>query len=135
MYRALRTVNWSILAPVLAFFIYGGWAAFVNSEYGTTVWLKAGLGQGCYALFSTWIVTLVTQKTFTRVGADWRGFVLGFVAGFAIMVAIPLFIHNVLGTPDILEAIAPGLVWGSFYVMFVLRVTYKQQLAELNPQV
>lgn len=97
--------------------------------------LKAGLGQGLYALFSTWIVTVVTQKTFVKIGADWRGLVAGFIGGFAVMVAIPLLIHGFLGTPDVLEAIAPGLVWGSLYVMFVLRISYKQQQSlELEPQ-
>ena len=46
------------LAPLLAAVVFGGWAAFVNSEYGLFVLVRSGLGQGVYAFFSTWIVTV-----------------------------------------------------------------------------
>lgn len=113
--------------PILAFFIYGGWAAFVNSEYGSVVWIKAGLGQGMYALFSTWVVTTVTQKAFSRFRSGWQAFLVGFIAGFGVMLAIPLVIHHFLATPDVFEAIAPGLAWGSLYVIFVLRMSQKEK--------
>lgn len=117
----------TFLAPALAFLIYGAWAAFVNSEYGAEVYLKAGLGQGMYALFATWIITALTQTTFIKAGADGRAVVLAFLAGFAVMLAIPLSVHSLLQTPDVLQAITPGLIWGSGYLLVVLKVTHKQQ--------
>jgi hypothetical protein len=119
--------KFTILASVLAFLIYGAWAAYVNSEYGTAVYVKAGLGQGLYALLATWIMTALTQATFVKAGADGRALLLAFLAGFAVMLAIPLTIHFFLDTPDVLEAITPGLIWGSGYLLVVLNVTQKQQ--------
>lgn len=42
--------------------------------------------------------------------------VFGSWAGFVVMVGIPLAMHAALGTPEILLAIAPGVLWGSLFI-------------------
>jgi len=104
------------LAPVLAAFVFGGWAAFVNSEYGILVLVRTGLAQGVYALFSTWIVTRTVSTVMHTMAGNSLRFMTSFAAGFMVMVSIPLTIHSVLGTPEIWLAIAPGVLWGSIFI-------------------
>lgn len=111
-----------VLAGVLAALVYGSWAAFVNSEHGTAMSVKAGLGQGSYALFSTWIVTAAAIRSLNYFGYAPRDKLLAFTLTFLIMLMIPVVIHALLGTEDVLEAITPGLIWGSFYIGAVLRI-------------
>lgn len=103
-------------APILAALVFGSWAAYVNSEYGTLVLVRTGLGQGIYALFSTWIVMRTVTGVMTRMAGSPLRIFASFVAGFIVMVSIPLTIHSVLGTPEILLAIAPGVLWGCFFI-------------------
>lgn len=109
----------------MAAVVFGGWAAYVNSEYGLFVLLRTGLGQGLYALFSTWIVSKTAADIYAFAGGKLRGFVAGFIASFLIMVSIPLAIHHVLGTPEIIAAILPGIIWGSGYIATYLWVFSK----------
>lgn len=104
------------LAPLLAAVVFGGWAAFVNGEYGLFVSARSGLGQGIYALFATWIVTRTAEQVFSYFGSGTHGFITGFVASFLVMISFPLAIHYVLGTPEILYAILPGILWGGGYI-------------------
>jgi len=107
-------------APLLAAVVFGGWAAFVNSEYGLFVSARSGLGQAIYALFSTWIVTITAANVFSRFGGGAQGFLAGFAASFLAMISIPLTIHHALGTPEIFNAILPGILWGSGYISIYL---------------
>lgn len=111
-----------VIAGILAALVYGSWAAFVNSEHGTIIWVKAGLGQGTYAFFSTWIVTNTALKSLAFFGSRWWAQLLSFLTSFLVMITFPLTIHTLLGTVDILQAIAPGLIWGSVYINIVIRL-------------
>ena len=103
-------------APILAALVFGSWAAFVNSEYGTFVLVRTGLGQGIYALFSTWIVTRTVAEVMKLTQGHTLRFFVSFASAFVVMVSIPIVIHAVLGTPKILLAIAPGVLWGSLFI-------------------
>ena len=109
-------------APLIAAVVFGGWAAFVNRDYGLFVLVRTGLGQGLYALFSTWIVSRTAAQVSGRAGGKIKGFILGFTASFLVMLSIPLAIHYALGTPRIFAAILPGLAWGSGYIATYLWV-------------
>ena len=73
--KFLKSGNANILAAILAFLIYGSWAGWVNSEYGSAVALRAGLGQGINAFFSTWAVTAVARKMLEKIGYNLEGFI------------------------------------------------------------
>lgn len=105
---------------LLAALVYGTWAAFANSEHGVAIALKAGLGQGSYALFSTFWVTVSAVRIFRLCRGGWIGVFAGFIVSFIVMISIPLTIHTLLRTPDTWQAILPGLVWGSGYIMVLL---------------
>ncbi len=110
------------MAPLLAALVFGGWAAFVNREYGPIVTLRSGMGQATYALFSTWIVSRTVVNVFSFAGRGVQGVLCSFVVSFLLMISIPLAIHYALATPEIFNAILPGIVWGSGYVATYLWV-------------
>ena len=109
-------------APLLAALVFGGWAAFVNSEFGLIVSIRSGMAQAVYALFSTWIVskTVVSTFSFARLGIS--RMLWSFVVSFLVMMSIPLSIHYALATPRITSAILPGAIWGSGYIATYLWV-------------
>ena len=115
----------SIATALLALLIYGGWAAFVNSDHGTEMAIRAGLGQGVYAFFSTWLVTGTARKVLVNLGHNRLSYIVSFLASFCVMLTFPLIIHSLIGTIDILEAILPGLIWGSFYIVVVIKISTK----------
>jgi len=123
--KSLKSEKANILAATLAFLIYGSWAGWVNSEYGLAITLRAGLGQGIYAFFSTWVVTAVARRILYQYGLNWKGMFISFLVTFLVMLAFPVVIHNILMTPDIIEAILPGLIWGSGYIAVVIWLTRK----------
>lgn len=118
MSRSGDLINKRLLgfAPLLAAFVFGGWAAFVNSDYGLLVSVRSGLGQAVYALFSTWIVGRTATNVFSFADGRAQGVLLSFVASFLVMLSIPLTIHYALRTPETLNAILPGMLWGSGYI-------------------
>lgn len=128
--KPLKSEKANIFAAILAFLIYGSWAGWVNSEYGLAITLRAGLGQGIYAFFSTWVVTAVARKILYKYGLNWKGMLISFLVTFLVMLAFPVVIHNILMTPDIIEAILPGLIWGSGYIAVVIWLTRKAGVPE-----
>lgn len=90
------------------------------------VLVRSGLGQGSYAFFSTWIVTATARKTLRHFGPNWQGISLSFLSSFSIMLIFPITIHAILHTPDVVEAILPGLIWGSIYIALVIRINLKK---------
>lgn len=119
----MKSEKANIVAAVLALLVYGTWAGWVNSEYGLAVALRAGFGQGIYAFISTWVVTAFARKVLAKFGPNWKGILISFSSTFVVMLAFPVVIHNLLMTPDILEAILPGLIWGSGYIGVVIGIS------------
>ncbi|MDT8398567.1 MAG: hypothetical protein RQ899_08140 [Pseudomonadales bacterium] len=115
----------NLLTASLAFVVYGSWAAYVNSEYGLEALLRAGLGQGLYAFFSTWLVTAAARTFLQKIGYNRKGLFISFLLTFCVMLAIPVTLHTLLRTRDVWEAILPGLIWGSVYILLVLRLSYQ----------
>ena len=124
-YRKLvnRLSPWQI--ALLAALVYGAWAAFVNSEHGNQAALKAGLVQGSYAFVSTWLISFIAKSMLAywgySQGVRWSAMSVSWL----VMLAIPVLLHTWQQTPDLLEAILPGLAIGSLYLW-----SYCQQLQE-----
>ncbi len=121
----------SILSTaILAAVIYGSWAGFTNSEHGFSLWIKAALAQGVYAFISTLSITHIAKFVFLKFKCGLAGIATGFLASFFVMIAIPLLVHNAVGTPDIWEAILPGMIWGSIYLAgFLISLDVKMRIA------
>lgn len=114
-----------------ALIVYGAWASYANFEHGAQAWIMAGSVQAVYAFFSTFFITKSAQFMYKKTGCGFSGVVYGFVSSFFIMFTIPLSIHSYVGTPDLIETILPGLIWGALYIVFFLALMEKKRLKRL----
>ena len=113
------------LSALAAMFVYGGWAAYANFEYGRDVWLVSATVQGVYAFISTLTVTVCAQWVYMKCGRGARGIVVGFGISFILMLSIPVGVHSLVGTPNIVQTILPGLIWGALYLLGYLALQEK----------
>lgn len=121
-----RYLHHPLVAAVLAMLVYGGWAGAVNAEHGLSIATRSGLGQGLYAFAATFGTGLLAIKTYQYVNHKKIAFALGFMFSFALMVSIPYTVHTLLATPNKWEAMSLGLVWGTFYLIWLLWMESKQ---------
>ena len=115
--KRLKENRSSLLIAIAAAVGYGGWAISANYEHGTHAWTMAGIVQASYAFFSTFAITYVARSVYVKYDCGIKGVLTGFGMSFLVMLAIPLTVHNIVGTPDIWQTILPGLIWGSIYLM------------------
>ena len=112
--------KFALLSALAAGIGYGAWAIFANYEHGTNAWAMAGTVQALYAFASTLLITHVAQWAFLKCKGGRTGIAAGLTVSFIIMLATPLAIHKIAGTPNIWQTILPGLIWGSIYLMSYL---------------
>lgn len=132
MLHNLKKYRTGILNAFAAMIVYGAWAVYANFEHGAHAWQMAGTVQGIYAFISTLTVTVIAQWMYTKCGFGAFGILMGFCASFSVMLAFPLSIHSLVGTPDILQTILPGLVWGSGYLISFLLLKEKKVKAKYH---
>lgn len=108
------------VAPILAALIYGVWAGWVNAEHGNHIALRVGIIQAVYAFVSTLTVAEAAKWMYRKLSPSLLHLTLTFFATFGVMLGFPLVVHYLAMTPDILEAILPGLLWGSLYILVLL---------------
>ena len=101
------------LAGLAGFAVYGAWAYYANSDHGTMVAMRSGLVQGGYSLLLTFVMTLVTEFMFARLGSLW----LTSATVSVILFLSAYTIHMLVGTPEILMTILPGYVIGTIYTI------------------
>jgi len=115
---------------LIAAIVYGCWAFYTNSEHGLVASSKAGIIQAIYAFMSTLSVSNVALRIFHFFDNKTCGLIYGFIGSFILMITIPSGVHYVSGTPDIIETILPGVVFGSTYLGAFLwnlhKVNYKK---------
>ena len=115
----------AFLSGLAALLVYGSWAAYANFEHGRSAWVMAATVQGVYAFVSTLTVTVCAQWIYIKVGRGIKGILVGFGSSFIVMLAIPIAVHSWAGTPDIVQTILPGIVWGSLYLISYLLLQEK----------
>jgi hypothetical protein len=108
-----------IAAPILAALFYGLWAGYSNYEYGLNSALSAGIIQGSFAFISTWLLTYLISWSIKR-AAEPKKLVI-FSQCASLLVGIPLGLHIIASTPNILEAMLPGAIIGNSYAYGLIR--------------
>jgi len=105
----------SLLIAVGAFALYGSWAFAVNLSHGAGAGVKALLTQGTSSFVSTFTITMVMEAAYGDRGAPLLRSVRAFAAGCAVMYALTLGLHLLMGTPELLATVAPVLGLGTLY--------------------
>jgi len=113
MRRLLNSAKFRALISALAgFFGYGSWGFWVNMSHGWQTGLKAGLTQGSYSFVITLFYSVLIEWMYAKTGNK----ILTTIFCSLSVVVTSYSIHALVGTPEILATIAPGVVIGSFFV-------------------
>ena len=111
-------------APWLAAGAYGGWAAYSHWEFARSVIITAFAIQGGFAFSSTWLLNASVLWMIGKQQPTPKP-VLTFCICFAALLAIPVSLHLAAGSPNMWQAILPGLTIGSAYAAWVIRASLK----------
>lgn len=112
--------NSAIYHAIAAFIGYGIWAFYANHEYGISMAASAAMLQGIYAFCATLCSAHIGHTMLKIYGYNTRGVIIGTGAAFLLMLCISVSIHAINKTPDIAQTILPGMIWGTFYMLFFL---------------
>ncbi|RKF14309.1 hypothetical protein DBZ36_16740 [Alginatibacterium sediminis] len=108
------------VSALLAALIYGFWAYYSQQQPGTIIAIRAGAVQACFAFSSTLLLAsialLLLEKLSSRVKA--------IIYCSCALVLIPLALHFLNGTPNILAAMLPGLVIGHTYLISLVLLNH-----------
>lgn len=111
----------SFLSAIAGFSVYGGWACYVNADYGTDLAMMIGLVQGGYSFVLTFVMALVTEWLFKRFTESKNQVAYVMITVSSALFTMPYVIHLLLGTPAIWMTILPGFVIGTMYTrLYVL---------------
>jgi hypothetical protein len=122
-----------IALGLLAFALYGAWAAFANRAHGLGAALRAGAVQGCSSAFVTATVAGVIEWAHAKLPRTRASAALAVSIGVLFASAFHTTLHLVLGTPEVLRTvsvpIAASVVYAAGYVS-TLRALDRSQPAE-----
>lgn len=107
----------STIAGIAGFVGYGGWAMYANAGHGSDIAMRSGIVQGTYSLILTFLMTLVTEWLYVRLGglSGGRSLTVSLIA--IILFCSAYSIHKLVGTPEVLMTILPGFVIGTIYTL------------------
>ena len=105
----------SLASALAGFFAYGGWAWWVNATHDEAMGLRAGLLQGSYSFALTFGSTLLMEGLHARLRTSFAPRALTIASTGALLLTVPVVIHTLAGTAEILLTIAPGFAIGMLY--------------------
>lgn len=113
-------------SALAGFLVYGAWAWFANMDHGDAMARRAGLLQGSYSFVLTFCSTLLMEWIYGRcAGAAHARLVTIGLTG-AVLLTVPVTLHLLAGTANILLTILPG-----FFVGMAYTTAYVSALARL----
>jgi hypothetical protein len=106
-----------LLPPVAGLLFYGGWAYWVNLEYGEVAALRAAGTQGGYSFTITLILALIIETLFDFT-KRFPGHHLWVIAiACALLYSSSWAVNAFMGTPNILWTILPGAILSTIYTI------------------
>jgi len=114
-YAELRPVYRSLFSAFVGFIFYGGWAYFVHMDYSQEIAIKAFFTQGLISFFVTLVLTQFMEVLFAYI----KGYKLAYwfvaVLTSSLVAIISLLVNLLVGTPEVLMTILPGLILSTVY--------------------
>ena len=116
--------------------VYGGWAFFINSEYGTQAGIKAALVQGSYSFVLTLCTTLIMEFLWEALQTFPRPAMATIVITNTFTFITAYSINWIFDTPAILLTILPGFTIGiaftSVYIFSLRKLVPAPKATELD---
>ena len=111
-------------SALLSFVLWGGWAFLVNRSAGMSSGVVSGLAQGTASALMTLVMIRVVTAVFRRLTSRVAQMVVPTVLTVGGAACFLVAVHTLVGTPEILWTILPGLSGG---VPFCAFTSYKLQ--------
>lgn len=111
-----------VVSGVLAFLLWGGWALYVNLEFGEDIALKACLTQGTASFVITLFMVRSVEWLFGRLPPGTLQMTIPSVLTVSFTGSCLALTHWFMGTPRIFATIAPALTVAFLFCLFT---TYK----------
>lgn len=103
------SARYNLVSALVAFVTWGSWAYYINHDHGWQRGLISGFAQGALSFCMTLVVVRIVTYLYHRLPRvalrEWVA------AGLTTAVAASCLavVHYLVGTPNIIKTIAPGL--------------------------
>lgn len=112
----------SIISSIAAFIGYGTWSAFANYNHGFEMVTKIVLIYGAYSAVATLIYSNVMEYVFQRCSNNQYNSIITIIITCTIMYSTSVFINILIGTPELLLTIAPGIIISTIFAMGYVKI-------------
>lgn len=121
----------ALLLSFLATVPYSIWGMFINWDYGTNVVIKVAITQSVLSFTVTLTMTRLLQKLFSLFDHRVIRFVCTWLGTVIIINTFVFSAHTLVGTPERLATMAPGIIAGFTYsLMYTIRMSADKNFTE-----
>lgn len=123
----------ALLLSFLATVPYSLWGMFVNWDYGTAVVIKVAITQSILSFTVTLTMTRLLQKLFSLFDHKVIRFICTWWGTIIIINTFVFSAHTLVGTPERLATMAPGIIAGFIYtLMYTIRMSADKNFTNKN---
>lgn len=121
---------YNLLSAIAAFAMWGGWAYYINSGFGQSTRIVSAIAQGIASFLITLFMVRAVTWLFHRMPNAMLKLILPAVLTVSFTGTCLATLHFFVGTPRILQTIAPALTV-AFLFCFYTTLKLKKQLNKL----
>jgi hypothetical protein len=115
---AAGTRAW-LLPSTLAFVLWGGWAAYINSQHGTAEAVRSAIAQGIASFVITIFLTFSVARLHGVLRQRFARAVLPALATVTLTGSLLVALHSLAGTPEVLATVVPPITVAALYCLYV----------------
>ncbi|WP_455222830.1 hypothetical protein [Kaarinaea lacus] len=115
---AKTSAKYKLFSASSAFFVWGGWSYFVNSNVSSVTGIISGITQGIASFVITLIVVFSVTKIYNAFSSVSMKIVMPAIITVSCICVILVLIHSAVRTPHILYTIAPSLTVAFLFCIF-----------------
>ena len=119
---ARTSVQYNLISAILAFFLWGSWAYYINKSEVSHIGFVSGVTQGVASFVTTLIVVYIVTSIYNFFPNKLLRLLMPTVITVACIGGFLILVHSLAGTPRILATVSPSLAIGS---LFCVLTTYK----------
>ena len=110
--------RYNLLSAFLAFILWGGWAFWINREFGESTQIVSALTQGTASFLITLVMVRIVSWVYNRTGHGVIGLFLSPVITVFFTGSLLVMVHRIVGTPEIVKTVTPALTVAFGFCLF-----------------
>jgi hypothetical protein len=125
---AKTSSTYNVFSATSAFFVWGGWSYYVNSDESSVIGLISGVTQGVASFVITLLVVFAVTKIYNMITIKVLKMVLPSIITVSCISILLVIVHSAVGTPHIAYTIVPSLTVAFAFCMFTTYSLRKDEL-------